>query len=47
MPISFFDDQDKHAGPASEHVPSARVPYRSNSELFVKDNRTEKEPDPD
>ena len=30
----FFDDQDKHAGPASEHVPSARVPYRSTSELF-------------
>jgi 5'-nucleotidase len=29
----FFDDQDKHAGPASEHVPSARVPYRSNSVL--------------
>ena len=30
----FFDDQDKHAGPASEHVPSARVPYKSTSELF-------------
>lgn len=29
----FFDDQDKHAGPASEIVPSARVPYRSGSEL--------------
>jgi len=33
----FFDDQDKHAGPASEHVPSARVPYRTTSELFDKD----------
>lgn len=30
----FFDDQDKHAGPASEHVPSARVPYKSSSELY-------------
>ena len=29
----FFDDQDKHAGPASEHVPSARVPYKSDSQL--------------
>ena len=24
----FFDDQDVHAGPASEVVPSARVPYK-------------------
>jgi len=32
----FFDDQDKHAGPASEIVPSARVPYKSSSELFDK-----------
>ncbi len=32
----FFDDQDKHAGPASEHVPSARVPYKSSSKLFDK-----------
>ena len=30
----FFDDQDKHAGPASEHVPSARVPYKKTSELY-------------
>ena len=29
----FFDDQDKHAGPASEFVPSARVPYKRDSEL--------------
>jgi 5'-nucleotidase len=32
----FFDDQDKHAGPASEHVPSARVPYKTSSKLFKK-----------
>jgi len=29
----FFDDQDKHLGPASQVVPSAKVPYGSNSEL--------------
>jgi len=29
----FFDDQDKHAGPASKIVPSARVPYKHDSEL--------------
>lgn len=28
----FFDDQDAHASPASEVVPSARVPYRSETE---------------
>lgn len=33
----FFDDQDKHAGPASEIVPSARVPYKTSSELFNED----------
>lgn len=33
----FFDDQDKHAGPASEIVPSARVPYKTSSELYDKD----------
>lgn len=33
----FFDDQDKHAGPASEVVPSARVPYKTSSELFEKE----------
>ena len=32
----FFDDQDKHAGPASEIVPSARVPYKTSSKLFDK-----------
>lgn len=25
----FFDDQDVHLGPASRHVPAARVPYRT------------------
>jgi len=33
----FFDDQDKHVGPASEHVPSARVPYKTTSELYNDD----------
>ncbi len=33
----FFDDQDKHAGPASEIVPSARVPYKTSSELYDND----------
>ncbi|OQX29145.1 MAG: 5'-nucleotidase [Spirochaeta sp. LUC14_002_19_P3] len=32
-PHIFFDDQDKHVQSASEHVPSARVPYRSGSKL--------------
>jgi len=32
----FFDDQDRHAGPASEIVPSARVPYRRDSKLHEK-----------
>ncbi|WP_145677925.1 5'-nucleotidase [Azospirillum brasilense] len=27
-PHIFFDDQDVHAAPAAEHVPSVRVPYR-------------------
>lgn len=29
----FFDDQDTHVKPASNHIPSAKVPYRSDSEL--------------
>lgn len=29
----FFDDQDTHVRPASEEVPSGRVPYRSDSEI--------------
>ncbi|MGE4319549.1 MAG: 5'-nucleotidase [Deferribacterales bacterium] len=32
-PHIFFDDQDVHAGPASQHVPSGRVPYKSSSKL--------------
>jgi len=29
----FFDDQDTHVGPASEQIPSGRVPYKSDSDL--------------
>lgn len=32
----FFDDQDLHVQPASEEIPSGRVPYRSGSKLSVK-----------
>lgn len=35
-PHIFFDDQDVHAGPASKHVPSGRVPYKSGSKLNQK-----------
>ncbi len=42
----FFDDQDKHAGPASEHVPSARVPYRKTSKLY-KENDSKQDQFPD
>ena len=31
----FFDDQDLHLDPAAIHVPAGRVPYRSDSPLFV------------
>lgn len=31
----FFDDQDLHLDPAARHVPSGRVPYRSDSSLFT------------
>ena len=31
----FFDDQDLHLDPAAKFVPAGRVPYRSNSPLFV------------
>jgi 5'-nucleotidase len=31
----FFDDQDLHLDPAAKHVPSGRVPYRSDSPLFL------------
>lgn len=29
----FFDDQDYHVGPASQLIPSGRVPYKSDSSL--------------
>ena len=29
----FFDDQDHHVGPASQLIPSGRVPYKSDSKL--------------
>lgn len=29
----FFDDQDYHVGPASQLIPSGRVPYKSDSRL--------------
>ena len=29
----FFDDQDYHVGPASQLIPSGRVPYKSDSML--------------
>ena len=29
----FFDDQDYHVGPASQLIPSGRVPYKSDSGL--------------
>lgn len=32
----FFDDQDTHLKPAMSLVPSARVPYKTSSPLFVK-----------
>lgn len=34
----FFDDQDVHLEPAAKHVPSGRVPYKTNSPL----NKSEK-----
>lgn len=30
----FFDDKDANVGQAAEHVPSGRVPYRKDSELY-------------
>jgi len=34
-PHIFFDDQDLHLDPAAKHVPSGRVPYRSDSPLYT------------
>lgn len=41
----FFDDQDYHVGPASQLIPSWRVPYKSNSSLnqFQKEQHHEHE----
>ena len=41
----FFDDQDYHVGPASQLIPSGRVPYKSNSSLnqFQKEQHHEHE----
>lgn len=33
----FFDDQDVHLEPAAKHVPSGRVPYKTDSPLNKKD----------
>ena len=32
----FFDDQETHLEPAKVFVPSAKVPYKTSSPLFVK-----------
>ena len=44
----FFDDQDTHVLPASQLVPSARVPYTSDSPLNIikieKDRPSNKRP---
>ncbi len=32
-PHIFFDDQDAHLDPASQHTPSGKVPYKSDSPL--------------
>lgn len=41
----FFDDQDYHVGPASQLIPSGRVPYKPNSSLnqFQKEQHHEHE----
>ncbi|WP_371181433.1 5'-nucleotidase [Xanthomonas sacchari] len=40
-PHIFFDDQDLHLDPASKHVPSCKVPYKSGSPLRQKDEAPE------
>lgn len=35
----FFDDQDSHLVLARQHVPSARVPYKTSSPLYIKKNK--------
>jgi 5'-nucleotidase len=41
----FFDDQETHLLPAKEVVPSAKVPYKSTSPLFVKQELTIVDPE--
>jgi 5'-nucleotidase len=43
----FFDDQDLHLDPAARHVPSGRVPYRSDSPLFTPPPAKTREPAPE
>jgi 5'-nucleotidase len=45
-PHIFFDDQDLHLDPAARHVPSGRVPYRSDSPLHASNTRNEPSPEP-
>ncbi len=41
----FFDDQDHHVGPASQLIPSGRVPYKSDSMLNqLNQNQEQQEP---
>ncbi|MGL4335408.1 MAG: 5'-nucleotidase [Turicibacter sp.] len=41
----FFDDQDYHVGPASQLIPSGRVPYKSNSAIHNVNQNKENEQD--
>ncbi len=43
----FFDDQEAHLDPAKKIVPSARVPYKTTSPLFVKTAETAIAPNSD
>lgn len=40
-PHIFFDDQDLHLDPASKHIPSCKVPYKSDSPLNPQSPKTE------
>lgn len=43
----FFDDQDYHVAPASQLIPSGRVPYKSDSSLnqFIQEKKQEESHD--
>ena len=42
----FFDDQDYHVGPASQLIPSGRVPYKSDSKLHqFQQHQVEQQPE--